>query len=145
MATRWSLTIDCANPRKLAEFWALALGYTGPPSPEGFASWEAWFTHHNVPEEEWNDGAYLHDPDGVGPKLSFLKVPEPKVAKSRLHLDIQAGGGRQTPWDERWPRVLAAVERLTAAGATVVREYDLDGKPDHIVLTDPEGNEFCVL
>jgi hypothetical protein len=145
VATRWSLTIDCANPRDLAEFWALALGYTEPPPPDGFASWEAWFKHHSVPEEERDEGAYLHDPDGVGPKLSFLRVPESKVVKNRLHLDIQAGGGRQTPWDERWPRVLAAVERLTAAGATVVREYDLDGKPDHIWLTDPEGNEFCVL
>lgn len=145
MATRWTLTVDCAAPAKVAAFWALALGYVEPPPPSGFASWAAWFAHHNVPEEEWDDGAYLIDPDGVGPKLSFMRVPEGKVAKNRLHLDVQASGGREVPWDVRWPLVVAAVERLTAAGATVVREYDLNGQPDHIQMLDPEGNEFCVL
>jgi len=45
----------------------------------------------------------------------------------------------------RWPRVTEAVERLTAAGATVIREDVQDGIPDHVVMADPEGNEFCVL
>lgn len=145
MSTEWSLTIDCAHPGRLAEFWALALGYVEPPPPEGFAGWEAWLTHYEVPEEEWDDGAYLSDPDGVGPTLSFLKVPEPKVAKNRLHLDLRVGGGRQTPWETRWPRVVAEVERLTAAGATVVSEHELKGRPDHVVMADPEGHEFCVV
>jgi hypothetical protein len=145
MATRWTLTIDCASPRLVADFWALALGYTAPPPPTGFDTWADWFRHHGVPEEEWDDGAYLHDPDGVGPRLSFLRVPEAKVVKNRVHLDVQAGGGRETPWETRWPRVVAEVERLTAAGATVVREYDMDGRPDHVLMTDPEGNEFCVV
>lgn len=145
MSTEWSLTIDCAHPGRLAEFWALALGYVEPPPPEGFADWEAWLTHYEVPEEEWDDGAYLSDPDGVGPTLSFLKVPEPKVAKNRLHLDLRVGGGRQTPWETRWPRVVAEVERLTAAGATVVSEHELKGRPDHVVMADPEGHEFCVV
>ncbi|MBO0866714.1 MAG: hypothetical protein J2P16_16765 [Mycobacterium sp.] len=86
MSTRWSVTIDCAHPPAMAQFWALALGYTVPPPPVGFTTWAEWLTHHNVPEEEWEDGAYLHDPDGVGPTLSFLKVPEGKVVKNRLHL-----------------------------------------------------------
>ncbi|WP_406420412.1 VOC family protein [Streptomyces sp. NBC_00873] len=145
MPTRWTVTLDCAQPTRLAEFWALALGYVPKPPPAGFGSWEEWFAHHGVPEEEWDDGAYLCDPDGVGPTLSFLKVPEPKVAKNRVHLDVQAGGGRDTPWEERWPRVVDAVERLTSAGATVVREHDMDGRPDHVEMADPEGNEFCVL
>ncbi|MEU0832402.1 VOC family protein [Streptomyces sp. NPDC005969] len=145
MATRWTVTLDCAQPSRLAEFWALALGYVPKPPPAGFGSWEEWFAHHGVPEEEWDDGAYLCDPDGVGPTLSFLKVPERKVAKNRVHLDVQAGGGRDTPWEERWPRVVEAVERLTSAGATVVREHDMDGRPDHVEMADPEGNEFCVL
>jgi len=145
MATRWTLTVDCSSPRRVADFWALALGYTEPPAPTGFDTWEDWFRHHNVPADEWDDGAYLHDPDGIGPKLSFMRVPEAKVVKNRLHLDVQAGGGRETPWETRWPRVVAAVERLTAAGATVVREYDMDGRPDHVLMTDPEDNEFCVL
>jgi hypothetical protein len=98
-----------------------------------------------VPEDEWDDGAYLSDPEGVLPSLSFLKVPEPKVAKNRLHLDVQAGGGREVPWETRWERVTEAVARLTAAGATVSRQYALDGRPDHVVMADPEGNEFCVV
>ncbi|WP_327245810.1 VOC family protein [Streptomyces sp. NBC_01320] len=145
MSTRWTVTLDCAQPTRLAQFWALALGYVPKPPPAGFGSWEEWFAHHGVPEEEWDDGAYLCDPDGVGPTLSFLKVPEPKMAKNRVHLDVQAGGGRDTPWEERWPRVVEAIERLTSAGATVVREHDMDGRPDHVEMADPEGNEFCVL
>jgi hypothetical protein len=145
MSTRWTVTLDCAQPTRLAEFWALALGYVPKPPPAGFGSWEEWFAHHGIPEEEWDDGAYLCDPDGAGPTLSFLKVPEPKVAKNRVHLDVQAGGGRDTPWEQRWPRVVEAVERLTSAGATVVREHDMDGRPDHVEMADPEGNEFCVL
>ncbi|MET8327446.1 VOC family protein [Streptomyces sp. NPDC005181] len=145
MSTRWTVTLDCAHPTRLAEFWALALGYVPKPPPAGFGSWEEWFAHHGIPEEEWDDGAYLCDPDGVGPTLSFLKVPEPKVAKNRVHLDVQAGGGRETPWEVRWPRVTEAVTRLTAAGATVVREHEMDGRPDHMEMADPEGNEFCVL
>ncbi|MET7492075.1 VOC family protein [Streptomyces sp900116325] len=145
MSTRWTVTLDCAHPARLAEFWALALGYVPKPPPAGFGSWEEWLAHHGIPEEEWDDGAYLSDPDGVGPTLSFLKVPEPKVAKNRVHLDVQAGGGRETPWETRWPRVTETVTRLTAAGATVVREYEMDGRPDHVEMADPEGNEFCVV
>lgn len=145
MSTKWSLTIDCAHPARLAEFWALALGYVEKPPPAGFTTWEAWFAHHGVPEAEWDDGAYLADPDGVGPSLSFLKVPESKAVKNRLHLDIQVGGGRDIPWETRWPRVVAAVERLTAAGASVIREEELGGGPDHVIMADPEGHEFCLV
>lgn len=146
MATRWHLTVDCARPSVVAAFWAFALGYVEPPPPEGFATWEDWFRHQGVPENEWDDGAYLADPDGVGPRMSFLRVPEGKICKNRVHIDVQAGGGREVPWDVRWPRVIAAVERLTQAGATIVREYaDDNGRPDHIMMGDPEGNEFCVV
>lgn len=74
-----------------------------------------------------------------------LKVPEPKVAKNRVHFDVQVGGGRSVPWEVRWPRVTQAVGRLTAAGATVIRQDAANGTPDHVVMADPEGNEFCVL
>jgi hypothetical protein len=145
VSTRWSVTIDCADPSALAAFWCLALGYVLARPPEGFASWEDWLAQAAVPPEEWGDGAYIEDPDGSGPGISFLKVPEPQVAKNRVHLDVQAGGGRSQPWDIRWPRVTAAVERLAAAGATVIREDVPNGTPDHVVMADPEGNEFCVL
>jgi hypothetical protein len=143
--TKWNVTFDCARPGELAEFWAMALGFTEKAPPAGFRSWEEWFARYDVPEEEWDDGAYLSDPGGTGPSLSFLKVPESKVAKNRVHLDLQVGGGREIPWDVRWPRVIDAVERLTAAGATVVCEYELLGKPDHVLMQDPEGNEFCLV
>jgi hypothetical protein len=145
MSTGWSLTFDCADPVALAAFWRLALGYVEASPPEGFANWPEWFTHWGVPPDEWNDGAYIEDPAGVRPGISFLKVPEAKVAKNRVHLDVQAGGGRGEPWAVRWPRVTAAVERLIAAGATAIREDTQDGIPDHMVMADPEGNEFCVL
>jgi hypothetical protein len=145
MSTRWSLTFDCADPTALAAFWRVALGYVDGPPPEGFASWPEYLASVGVPAEEWEDGAFIVDPKRICPPISFLKVPEPKTAKNRVHLDVQAGGGRGQPWEVRWPRVTAAVERLTAAGATFIREDVQDGTPDHVVMTDPEGNEFCVL
>ena len=146
MSTPWTLTFDAADPPRIARFWAVALGYTERPVPNGFASWEEWLRHYDVPEDEWDDAAYLADPDGVRPSISFLKVPESKVAKNRIHLDIQAGGGRDnSAWEVRWPIVEQAIERLTAAGATVLHLVDINGRPDHAVMADPEGNEFCVL
>lgn len=145
MAIGWSLTIDCADPPTVARFWAQALGYAQPPPPAGFATWAAWLTHHGVPKEEWDDAAYLRDPDGVGPSLSFLKVPEGKVVKNRLHLDVQVGGGRDVPHEVRWPRVQQKVRQLAAAGGTLLCEVTANDQPDHVVMADPEGNEFCVL
>jgi Glyoxalase-like domain len=145
MTQAWTLTVDCSDPATVAAFWKVALGYVDAPPPAGFTSWADWFERLGVPREEWDDGAALVDPDGLRPNISFLKVPEPKQVKNRIHLDIQAGGGRGEPWDVRWPRVTAMVERLVAAGATVVREYAQDGVPDHVLMADPEGNEFCVV
>lgn len=80
----------------------------------------------------------------MGPSVSFLRVPEPKVVKNRLHIDIKAGG-RDEPQEVRWPRVTETVRRLTEAGATVVSQDVVDGVPSHVVMADPEGNEFCVV
>jgi Glyoxalase-like domain len=143
--SKWGLTVDCAHPGELSAFWAMALGYEQSAPPEGFASWPEWLVSMDVPEEEWDDGAYLNDPAGQGPTISFLKVPEGKTVKNRLHIDVKAGGGRQTPWDLRWPKVLDMVERLKAAGATEVRVHEADGRGDHVEMADPEGNEFCVV
>ncbi|WP_433040237.1 VOC family protein [Dactylosporangium sp. CS-033363] len=129
----------------MSAFWCTALGYVPASPPAGFASWEQWFRDLAVPEEEWDDGAAIEDPAGVGPRISFLKVPEPKTAKNRLHLDLQVGGGRATPWDERWERVRATADRLIAAGATEQAVVEIDGRRDHVVMLDPEGNEFCVV
>ena len=145
MTQAWTLSVDCSDPVTVAAFWKVALGYVDAPPPAGFTSWTDWFERLGVPREEWHDGAAVVDPDGRRPNISFLKVPEPKRVKNRMHLDIQAGGGRGEPWDVRWPRVTATVDRLVAAGATVVREYAQDGVPDHVLMADPEGNEFCVV
>jgi hypothetical protein len=118
MSTRWTVTFDCVRPAMLAAFWSVALGYVEASPPEGFASWAGWLAHCGVPPEEWADGACIEDPGGAGPAISFVKVPEPKIAKNRVHLDVQAGGGRSQPWEVRWPRVTGAVRRLAAAGAT---------------------------
>lgn len=144
MATKWGLTFDSASPKKLAEFWALAVGYIERPPPEGYATWDEYFAGLGIPDDD-DEGAYLSDPDGILPSMSFLQVPESKVAKNRVHIDIQVGGGRQTPLETRWPRVQAAVEKLVAAGATVVSEEGWDGQPDHMIMRDPEGNEFCLV
>jgi hypothetical protein len=145
MTTPFTLTFDCAAPAALSAFWCTALGYVPAAPPAGFATWEQWLREFAVPESEWDDGAAIEDPAGTGPRISFLKVPEPKTAKNRLHLDIQAGGGRAAPRDERASRVRAKAAELVAAGATVVAEHDLNGVLDHVVLADPEGNEFCVV
>src|SRR5258707_3545779 len=108
----WTLTFDCADAGKLAEFWCLALDYVPEAPPSGFATWEELLRHFDVPEDEWDDGAAMGDPAGTGPRISFLKVPEPKTAKNRVHLDIQAGGGRHQPFGTRWPRVEAKAAQL---------------------------------
>jgi hypothetical protein len=146
MAVTWNLTIDCAAPGRLAQFWSLALGYVPAPPPDDAATWEDWLRKRGVPEEEWDDLAVLCDPDGVGTRVAFLRVPEPKVGKNRMHLDVAVGGGRPTtPPDVRWARIMAVVQRLTAAGATVIAEVGEAGQPDHVMMADPEGNEFDVL
>ena len=145
MSTAWTMTFDCADPAELAAFWCQALGYVEAAPPAGFATREEWLASVGVPPEEWGDGAYIEDPAGLRPAISFLKVPEAKSAKNRVHLDVQAGGGRGEPQEVRWARVQAAVARLTGAGAAVVREDWQDGVPDHFVMTDPESNEFCVV
>jgi hypothetical protein len=62
-----------------------------------------------------------------------------------MHIDIRVGGGRDQPHEARWTRVTEMVERLHAAGATVLRVDEMDGTPDHVTMADPEGNEFDVV
>ncbi|MFF4041366.1 VOC family protein [Streptomyces sp. NPDC001816] len=145
------LVIDCADPQRLASFWAEALGYVPEPPPGGHSTWREYWADMGVPEEELPAGAgetpeSIIDPVGQGPRVWFQQVPEPKVAKNRVHLDLKVGGGREAPLAVRAQRVTAMVERLTKAGATVLRITD---EPDMehyaVVLQDPEGNEFCVV
>lgn len=116
MAARIDLTLDCANPARLAAFWKLALGYEDEPPPAAFTTREEWLQEYGDPGDTADDGAWLRDPAGNGPRLSELRVPEPKTAKNRLHIDIRAAGSASA--DERWARITQAADRLTAAGAT---------------------------
>ncbi len=144
MATSVQLTFDSADPGKLAGFWAEALHYTLQPPPAGFASWDEWLREHGIPEERWNEASAIVDPDGVGPRIYFQRVPEGKTAKNRLHLDLNAGGGREIPDAERRANVDAEVARLVRLGASDVRgAMDKDGEY-WVRMNDPEGNEFCV-
>jgi hypothetical protein len=139
------LTFDCADPVAQARFWNQALGYVDAPPPAGWETWEAFLTDHGVPPDEWGDGAAICDPSGTRPAISFLKVPEPKSAKNRLHLDVKISGGRHADSTQRTARIEAKVAELTEAGAAVDQRYDIDGRLDHVVMLDPEGNEFCIV
>ena len=142
---RITMTFDCADPGLLARFWAVALDYEEAAPPDGWATWEAWLRDMEVPEEEWNDGASISDPTGVGPLVGFLKVPEPKTAKNRLHIDLQVSGGRRVDQALREEAIRGKVDQLLALGATVVTEASGPQGLDHVVLADPEGNELCVV
>lgn len=126
MAASWTLGCDANEPQRLAAFWAEALDYVPEP---GFDD---------------PDNASIIDPEGIGPAIGFLRVPEGKTAKNRMHIDIRVAG--EGPWNmaERERLIRAEVPRLVRLGATVVRE-DFDGAVlGHVVMLDPEGNEFCV-
>ena len=143
MATAVQVVIDCADPARVASFWATALHYKEQDPPEGFATWEEFLTAQGVPEEQWNSASAVVDPDGTGPRIYFQRVPEPKIVKNRVHMDLNVGGGPSTPLDERRKRVDAEVERLMEVGATKLRPVEERGEY-WVVMQDPEGNEFCV-
>jgi hypothetical protein len=126
MATHWTLGCDAADPQSIARFWAGALGYV---TESGFDD---------------PDCASIVDPGGHGPAIGFLRVPEGKSAKNRMHIDIRVAG--EPPWDmaAREQLIRAKVDELMLAGATRVREESYDEHLGHVVMLDPEGNEFCV-
>ena len=143
MAIPFQVTFDCADPDRLATFWATALGYKLQDPPPGFASWPAFLTAQGIPEDQWNTVSAIIDPEGRGSRIFFQKVPEPKTVKNRVHLDINMSSGPATPLDQRRVEVDAAVERLVAAGASTIRSVEQHGEY-WVVMADPEGNEFCV-
>ena len=83
MLIRVDLTLDCANPEVLAEFWKTAAGYVDEPPPAPFTTRDEWFAKFAADEDDDGMGAaWLHDPNGVAPRLCLLQVPEPKTAKT---------------------------------------------------------------
>ena len=119
------VTFDCAEPERVARFWCEVLGYVLPPPPH---------------EDSWSA---CHDPSGVGPRLFFQRVPEGKVAKNRVHLDVRVGTG--LVGEERLATLEAECARLVALGATRVQLLPADDENEScIVMQDVEGNEFCL-
>ncbi len=114
MAVRFTeLCIDARDPAALGRWWAEVLGY-------------------EITDEE-EDAVELTGPPGSGPTILFIRVPETKTVKNRIHLDVNA-----TDRDRD-----AELERLLALGA---RHADVgQGERSWVVLADPEGNEFCLL
>src|SRR6478672_7032185 len=101
------VTFDCADPRAVAEFWKAALGYVDPPPLDGFDSWDAF--EATLPVERRGSTWACQDPEGVGPRLFFQRVPEGKTVKNRLHLDVRVGVG------------LTGAERVAALEAEAAR------------------------
>ena len=143
MSHSFQVTIDCADPHRLATFWAAVLGYKIQDPPTGYATWQEFLTAQGVPESEWNSASAIVDSDGDGTRIFFQRVPEPKTMKNRLHLDVNVGGGPSVALAERKPRVDEAVERIVGLGASRVGPVDERGEY-WVVMRDPEGNEFCV-
>ena len=143
MATSVQIVFDCADPDKLATFWAAALRYKKQDPPAGFASWPDFLKAQGIPESDWTSASAVVDPDGVGPRIYFQRVPEGKTVKNRVHLDLNVGGPRGTPLDERERRVDAEVDRLVQVGARKSRAVEERGEY-WVNLLDPEGNEFDV-
>ncbi|WP_309111587.1 VOC family protein [Saccharothrix sp.] len=152
MSRQFQVTFDAHDPRALSTFWRDALGYVHPAPPgvdlpEGadpLAAWDDFLTRIGVPEDQRNTRSAIEDPDGQGPRLFFQQVPEDKVAKNRVHLDLRAAPGLEG--EARMAALEAECERLVTLGATRLRRHEpnppLDG--GFIVMQDPEGNEFCL-
>ena len=134
------IAVDCADPHSLARFWADALGYEVEHHADQIRAVleEGGATQDDVIEYDgvltWKTAAACRDPEGVGPRMLFQEVPEPKTVKDRIHLDLHFGPERRE----------AEVERLEALGATALWEGSQGPYYRWVTLADPEGNEFCV-
>ena len=146
------VTFDCGDPATLSRFWAEALGYVIQPPPgrelapgeDPLGAWRDFLIEIGVPEDRHNDASALLDPDAAGPRVFFQRVPEGKTAKNRVHLDVRAAPGLEGA--ERMAALEGECERLTGLGATRVERHE-PAPPmsaGHIVMQDPEGNEFCL-
>lgn len=152
MSTTVQITFDAHDPRGLSLFWKEVLGYVHPGPPgirladgeDPLAAWDEFLARNGVPEEQRNQASALEDPDGVGPRLFFQQVPEDKVAKNRVHLDVRAAPDLRGA--ERMTALEAEAERLAALGATRLARFEPEPPTSagFLVMADPEGNEFCL-
>lgn len=145
MTHDFQVTFDCSDPAHLAAFWAETLGYEVQPPPDGFETWDKALEAFGVPRDQWNSRSAILPLEGSHPRIFFQRVPEGKIVKNRVHLDVRAAPGLEG--DERMAALEIEADRLQALGAT--RAYRIE--PDEatmengfITLRDPEGNEFCL-
>ena len=125
MARLYDIVIDSRHPASIARFWAAVLDdYRVAPYDEAEL---ARLRDAGILDTE-DDPSVLVEAHGTLPRFFFQLVAEPKTVKNRVHLDL------------RCDRLADEVERLTGLGANIAAEYD-----DHVVLRDPEGNEFCLF
>lgn len=130
---RIQITFDAHDPIALATFWAEVLRY---PPPDVDQMHERLRTS-NVPEDQLDNWMVIGDPNGVDPRLFFQRVPEPKTAKNRVHLDVRASMQRdRAAIDEE-------VTRLVKLGGRKLQGVE-DFDTYFVVMQDPEGNEFCI-
>ncbi|MFG2938702.1 VOC family protein [Streptomyces sp. NPDC048282] len=135
------VTFDCAQPERVARFWYEVLGYEPPPPPEGFATWDDF--NGSLSPENRDKWFSCSDPSGVGPRLYFQRVPEGKVVKNRVHLDVRVATG--LVGEERLATLEAECARLVALGAVCVQVLLADDENEScMVMQDVEGNEFCL-
>ncbi|MEU1747264.1 VOC family protein [Micromonospora arida] len=133
---QFQVTFDCAEPVRVGRFWCEVLGYVPPPPPEGVATWD------DVNSEQGSWFA-CSDPSGVGPRLYFQRVPEGKIVKNRVHLDVRVGTG--LVGEERLAALEAECARLIPLGAVRGQLLLADGENESCLnMQDVEGNEFCL-
>jgi len=135
------VTFDCAEPQRVARFWCEVLGYVLPTPPEGFATWEDF--DRTLPAEQQGAWSACSDPTGAGPRLYFQRVPEGKVVKNRVHLDVRAVTG--LVGEERVTALETECARLVEFGGVRVQLLLADEENESImIMQDVEGNEFCL-
>lgn len=152
MSRGFQVTIDAHDPAAQSRFWCEVLDYVipGPPGvelPEGadpLAAWNDFLAGIGVPPEQRNTRSAVEDPKGQGPRIFFQQVPEEKLTKNRVHLDVRVAP--ELRGEERMAALEAQAGRLVALGAQ--RLYREEPAPPmgfgHITMADPEGNEFCL-
>lgn len=129
MSTRIQVVIDCADPGSLIQFWGAALGYE-IQFPTGSEEEKRLLAEH--PGLEGTAAAAI-DPEGIRPRLFLQRVPEAKITKNRVHLDLSV------------PDMEAESQRLQGLGASVLSGVQTGTFGERwIVMADPEGNEFDV-
>lgn len=135
------ITFDCISPRTVGRFWCEVLGYREALPPDGFDSWAAFdAARPAAARDTWFAAS---DPAGQGPRLYFQRVPEGKLVKNRVHLDVRVASG--LTGDARVAALESEAARLVALGASRVMLLQADGENEAcLVMQDVEGNEFCL-